>query len=1369
MRPFFLAGKNQKKGDENSMRRRLAFLLVLVLLATTLAGCATNETAAEPASIVDAKIDENGNLILFMSSGTTINAGYVRGMQGEDGVDGIDGVNGDSITSAYVDEYGDLQLQLSDDRVVNAGHVQGADGRNGRDGADGQDGRDGKDGEDGEDGRDGKDGQDGKDGLNGQDGEDGKDGEDGIDGLTPSIGDNGNWWIGDTDTGVQAGAGEEFIFNDRGNGTTLLAYVGHDPDVVIPEKTRHIGEGAFQNNKSLTTVKISNNVSGIMEKAFSGCVSLESVDFPVNLLYIENEAFKGCHLLTQVDLGNKNRLQSIDESAFEGCNNLRTVKLPNSLTRIENRAFYNTSLESITIPQKVNYIGEEAFANVFTLESLIFAHTDKSTVQLRIEDRAFYRCGTSYSYSETEDGQIIYYGGLTSVNLPHCLYSLGDEVFADCSVLQSVSMPLIRNWGTGTFQNCYKLENFTFSSENLSGSGNFMIPAYTFSRCEALQSFVVPERVKRIKEYAFNYCTALKNVELGGTEWIGERAFQVCTALTIPDLSNVLWVGEYAFYYCIGFTGELRISAYIGDFAFFRCENLERVSFTIKNADGNSLRIGDYAFESCAKLKEARLFVNENEGGEGTTSSEYSLYAECIFADCLQLEKIVLGSALNPNRIGQGVFDQSYDTQDTTKQTFVIYSLLYPGSGVSFLNSHTPDEVEAIYVQPELVDAYKDQYSWHTYHAKIYPIESFGISVGAIQEDGSVKELKSFSNTQEIYVEYDYESIPLQTTSRFEPDGRYVMIQVSGFSGFSSVDSIRINGGELKIDDEEVCNFADTVNASKETIVSDGYLCFHEEMTRSGFRKAYDITIEGIRNGQSVTETTRIVAEFRPIGYVENPVASIAAVKSLSDKIQAEWDAEQNQLTLSYRSTDIEEITNLSSALEFTFHDKNGKPFEEAAIIYAGYTDFFVPTNEEGQIIEDGAKLTEESTALMKISDLPEWGNAVFGGESYDLVIRTLKEEYEPLDFTVYYVLLDGEPGYIEFKDHGYTTINGIGTPTPLQVVTSSGLDITDQCEFFYYDMDKEEISDGEGFYFQLDGNIVTPLRKGGGQAVLAKYVYNGEQEYTCYTEIRAEGKEIVLAGVESLSDNVEITFEPGRHRIETTNYYVNSEEVRKLHFRLKLTDAEGNPFPDGSILTTTSSDLKVLENGAPVEQLTMKDSMAEFQYDLTTGEMPHGLFVEEIFIDAAGVQYEFDLDVAFGWYDDTVVQNVESVSGQLPVTYNQDDRDADFKIDETYQGDLGNEILKITFADENGNPFPEGTMICLTQAPQGGELSTNLKLMDGDKEATTSIPLQDSAAYYKIGFIDDSPAFGFSVGFTIQTANKTYQSQWNNFNFYVE
>lgn len=47
-------------------------------------------------------------------------------------------------------------------------------------------------------------GQDGKDGQQGPQGEPGRDGQDGApgaDGITPSIGENGNWYLGDTDTG----------------------------------------------------------------------------------------------------------------------------------------------------------------------------------------------------------------------------------------------------------------------------------------------------------------------------------------------------------------------------------------------------------------------------------------------------------------------------------------------------------------------------------------------------------------------------------------------------------------------------------------------------------------------------------------------------------------------------------------------------------------------------------------------------------------------------------------------------------------------------------------------------------------------------------------------------------------------------------------------------------------------------------------------------------------------------------------------------------------------------------------------------------------------------------------------------------------
>ena len=81
----------------------------------------------------------------------------------------------------------------------------------------------------GTDGTDGKDGVDGKDGTNGTNGVDGKDGANGADGQTPYIGENGNWWIGDTDTGVKA-AGDDgkdgaIIVATAVGGTALISNI----------------------------------------------------------------------------------------------------------------------------------------------------------------------------------------------------------------------------------------------------------------------------------------------------------------------------------------------------------------------------------------------------------------------------------------------------------------------------------------------------------------------------------------------------------------------------------------------------------------------------------------------------------------------------------------------------------------------------------------------------------------------------------------------------------------------------------------------------------------------------------------------------------------------------------------------------------------------------------------------------------------------------------------------------------------------------------------------------------------------------------------------------------------------------------------
>lgn len=71
-------------------------------------------------------------------------------------------------------------------------------------------------GEKGEKGDKGDKGSDGIDGVNGKDGAPGKDGKDGTNGITPHIGENGNWYIGNTDIGKPS-RGERGVKGDKGD------------------------------------------------------------------------------------------------------------------------------------------------------------------------------------------------------------------------------------------------------------------------------------------------------------------------------------------------------------------------------------------------------------------------------------------------------------------------------------------------------------------------------------------------------------------------------------------------------------------------------------------------------------------------------------------------------------------------------------------------------------------------------------------------------------------------------------------------------------------------------------------------------------------------------------------------------------------------------------------------------------------------------------------------------------------------------------------------------------------------------------------------------------------------------------------------
>lgn len=86
-------------------------------------------------SVVNAEVNSDGELVLILSNGKTINVGVVKGVDGRDGEKGADGKDGCNIVKAYIYD-GILYLQYSDGTTSSVGYV----GKNGEDGKDGGDG-----------------------------------------------------------------------------------------------------------------------------------------------------------------------------------------------------------------------------------------------------------------------------------------------------------------------------------------------------------------------------------------------------------------------------------------------------------------------------------------------------------------------------------------------------------------------------------------------------------------------------------------------------------------------------------------------------------------------------------------------------------------------------------------------------------------------------------------------------------------------------------------------------------------------------------------------------------------------------------------------------------------------------------------------------------------------------------------------------------------------------------------------------------------------------------------------------------------------------------------------------------------------------
>ncbi len=371
----------------------------------------------------------------------------------------------------------------------------------------------------------------------------------------------------------------------------------------------------------MTEIIIPDSVTYIGYYAFWGCSGLTEIIIPNSVTSIKESAFKGCSGLTNIEVTNGNPVYHSDgncliETATKtlllGCKN-SIIPTDGSVTSIGLSAFFRSELISITIPDCITHIGDNAFEDCKELKNVTIGN------------------------------------GLTSI---------GWDAFRNCSELISITIPdSVTSIESGAFEGCdnafkeynnaYYLGNkdnpylvlIKAKDKNITEctihNKTKIINAYAFGECRVLTEIIIPDSVIYIGSSAFWGCSVLTDINFSDSlTSIGDGAFEYCyklTIITIPD--SVTSIGAGAFSYCSRLA-NINIPnsvTSIGYDAFYGCDNL---SFNVYN---NAYYLGNKNSPYLVLFR-----AKDKNITECTIHNKTKIILNNAFSDCNGLTSVII-------------------------------------------------------------------------------------------------------------------------------------------------------------------------------------------------------------------------------------------------------------------------------------------------------------------------------------------------------------------------------------------------------------------------------------------------------------------------------------------------------------------------------------------------------------------------------------------------------------------------------------------------------------------------------------------------------------------------------------------------------